>query len=92
MTLLFFLIPLYFLQPVTATSMALMLSSVTQLQGSALATPGPLGGSALNASLVSGASLTADCAIVMDTQRPVIHTLAHALTAETTQQAISVRG
>lgn len=83
---------MYFLQPVTATSMALKLSSVTQLQGSAHAGLGPLGVSALNASLVTGASLTAGRASVMDTQRPVTKTLAYAMTAEKTQQAICVRG
>lgn len=72
--------------------MDLMLSSVTQLQGSANASLGPLGRRALNASLVTGASLTAGHASVMDTQRPVTHTLVHALTAEKTQQAICVRG
>lgn len=87
-----FLTPLCFLQPVTATSMALMLSGVTQLQGSAPASPGPLDGSALNARLVTGASQTAGHASVMGTQRPVTHTLAHALTAETTQQANFVKG
>lgn len=88
----FFFNLLYFPQLVTATLMDLMLSSVTQLQGSAHARPGPLGGSALNASLVTGVSLTASHATVMDTQRFVTHTWVHALTAEKTQQDICVRG
>lgn len=79
-------------QPVTATMMALMLSSVTQLQGSANASPGLLADSALNASMVTGASQTAGHASVMDTQKPVTLTLVHALTAGKTQQVITVRG
>lgn len=71
--------------------MALMLGSVTQLQASAPASPEHLGDSALNASLVTGASLIAGRASVMDTQRLVNHTLAHALGVETTQQALCVR-
>lgn len=71
---------------------ALMLSNVTQLQGSVPASLGLLADSALNASMATGASQIADHASVMDTQRPVTLTLVHALTAETTQQAIYVRG